>query len=289
MAWRVNREAAVFLGGGRAALMQLAHPFVAHAVEQHSATRADPQGRFVRTFLHVNAMVFGPFDAAVRAARGVHKIHERITGVIAEDGGRYRVGDPYAANDADALMWVHATLLDTAVQVYELVVGPLTDRDKERYYEESRSFAYLFGIPDAVQPRGWRGFRSYWDDMVRSDTLAAGRVARDIGRFLFLPPSRSVAPVADWYKIVTAGLLPPRFRDELGLRYDGAERALFAASVAAAKAAVRVAPRGVRYVPAYVDARRRLAGKGPYRLGRWAEKLVLRATRRPAVRTARSA
>ena len=33
MLWRVNRESIAFLGGGRAALLQLAHPFVAHAVD----------------------------------------------------------------------------------------------------------------------------------------------------------------------------------------------------------------------------------------------------------------
>ena len=33
--WRVDREAAIFLGAGRALLLQLAHPCVATAIEQH--------------------------------------------------------------------------------------------------------------------------------------------------------------------------------------------------------------------------------------------------------------
>src|SRR5262245_31878617 len=51
--WEVNKEAISFLGGGRAALLQLAHPWVAWAIEHHSSTREDPVGRFQRTFLHV--------------------------------------------------------------------------------------------------------------------------------------------------------------------------------------------------------------------------------------------
>src|SRR3954465_5488285 len=69
ISWRVNREAVIMLGGGRAALLQLAHPYVAYAVDQHSKTRNDPIGRFKRTFENVFAMVFGDLDSAVACAR----------------------------------------------------------------------------------------------------------------------------------------------------------------------------------------------------------------------------
>jgi uncharacterized protein (DUF2236 family) len=48
--WQVDREAAIFLGAGRALLLQLAHPWISAAVEQHSDTFANPIGRFHRTF-----------------------------------------------------------------------------------------------------------------------------------------------------------------------------------------------------------------------------------------------
>src|SRR5512134_1060202 len=69
--WRIGADLALFLGGGRAALLQLAHPHVAHAVDQHSRTRADVVGRFQRTFRNVFAMVFGDLDDAFAAARRV--------------------------------------------------------------------------------------------------------------------------------------------------------------------------------------------------------------------------
>jgi uncharacterized protein (DUF2236 family) len=50
LTWRVDREAAIFLGAGRALLLQLAHPWVAAAITEHSRTLADPIGRFHRTF-----------------------------------------------------------------------------------------------------------------------------------------------------------------------------------------------------------------------------------------------
>ena len=60
--WKVNREAALFLGAGRAALLQLAHPWVAVALDQHSNLREDPLARFHNTFRVVFTMIFGTLE-----------------------------------------------------------------------------------------------------------------------------------------------------------------------------------------------------------------------------------
>src|SRR5690242_5018849 len=69
VSWQVDREAAIFLGAGRALLLQLAHPWVAAAIEQHSETFADPLRRFHRTFSIVFTMVFGTLEQSFGAAR----------------------------------------------------------------------------------------------------------------------------------------------------------------------------------------------------------------------------
>jgi uncharacterized protein (DUF2236 family) len=79
-AWRLAGDLGVFLGGGRAALLQLAHPMVAYAVAHHSRARGDVLGRFQRTFRHVFAMAYGELDDALSAARRVHAIHTRVHG-----------------------------------------------------------------------------------------------------------------------------------------------------------------------------------------------------------------
>ena len=45
LTWRVGREAALFLGAGRALLLQLAHPWVATSIAEHSRTLVDRVGR----------------------------------------------------------------------------------------------------------------------------------------------------------------------------------------------------------------------------------------------------
>lgn len=278
ISWEVNRESVVMLGGGCAALLQLAHPFVAHAVDQHSATRSDPVGRFSRTFGHVFAMVFGDLEHALASARRVHDVHVKIRGRIKENVGAFARGDRYHANDEAALLWVHATLLATALDVYERLVRVLSHDERERYYEESKLFAYLFGIPDEILPPTYRDFARYYDDMIASDVIAVGAPAAEMRSFLFQPPTPAHAPAALWFEMFTAGLLPPKLRAQFGFPFGRVEREVFDRSIPMLRAARRVAPRRLRYFPAYLEAERRMAGK-PERdpIGRWLEKVALRS------------
>ena len=90
LTWRVDREAAIFLGAGRALLLQLAHPWVAAAISEHSRTFADPVGRFHRTFNITFTMVFGTLDQALAASRRLHRRHAAVTGILPQAAGRYR-------------------------------------------------------------------------------------------------------------------------------------------------------------------------------------------------------
>src|SRR6266566_5987919 len=113
--WQVDREAAVFLGAGRALLLQLAHPWVAAAIAAQSQVFADPLGRFHRTFNVMFTMVFGTPDQALATARRLYHRHATIAGVLPEAIGPFAAGSSYYANDVPALRWVHATLVETAL------------------------------------------------------------------------------------------------------------------------------------------------------------------------------
>src|ERR1700723_1931076 len=80
--WRVNRESAVFLGAGRAALLQLAHPWVAVALAQHSNLLHDPVGRFHSTFRVIYTMLFGTRGQATEASKQLYRLHTGIRGEL---------------------------------------------------------------------------------------------------------------------------------------------------------------------------------------------------------------
>lgn len=261
MVWRIDREAAVFLGAGRALLLQLAHPWVAAAIAEHSHTLCDPIGRFHRTFGVVFTMVFGTTEEAVAAARRLHRRHAAIEGVLGETVGGYPAASSYRANDVAALCWVFATLMDSAVVAFELVNPPLSAAERERYYAESRLFAGFFGIPQAALPADWQAFAEYFRQMLGSDELAVGRAARAIAAELFAGAA-SGWRIPRWYRGLTAEMLPQRLCREFGLGGRDEERA-----ARRALAVIRVCyphlPSRLRWVGPYQEACARLAGRRP--------------------------
>jgi uncharacterized protein (DUF2236 family) len=258
--WRIDREAAVFLGAGRALLLQLAHPWVAAAIAQHSRSLTDPIGRFHRTFSVVFTMVFGTTGQALSAARRLHRRHTAISGTLREAAGAFAAGSPYCSNDVAALRWVHATLTDTALLAYQLVNPPMSAQDRERYYADARLFAALFGIPQSALPQSWADFARYVDDMLTSDTLAVGSAARSIAAELFSGAgTRLRAPF--WYRALTASLLPPRLRDAFELPYGPSELRSVERVLAVFCHVHPWVPARLRYVAPYHEALARLAGR----------------------------
>ncbi len=269
VAWRVGGDLAVFLGGGRAALLQLAHPMVAYAVDQHSATRSDIVGRFQRTFRNVFAMVFGELDAALFAARRVHQIHTRIRGTIPIDVGAWKAGTPYHANDADALRWVHATLTDTTIAVRERLDGALPVAIKDAYTIEMNRFARLFAIPVALLPQSWAEHVAYMERTL--PTLAVAPVAREMAAFLIGRASPAQPALGRIAEAMTVDLLPPRLAAEFGLRRSRWSAAGVSVAVRAFSPLYRQLPRQLVAIPARSAAERRIAGLPPSKRIAWAE------------------
>jgi uncharacterized protein (DUF2236 family) len=258
--WAIQKESLVFLGAGRAALLQLAHPFVGQAIEEHSETTVAPHVRFVRTFERVFAMVFGDLDEAFAAARRTWGVHRVIRGTLPVAVGSHAAGAPYEANAEPALEWVHATLWDTSVRVHELVLGPIEPARKERYYEETKRFAALFGLRAERLPASWSDFQRYVEAMLASDVITVSPAARRIAGFLLRPPTAAARPFFRWYSAITASLLPARLREQLDLPFGRSERALVRASLPALRAVHRALPDALRTLPAYRAGMRRVAG-----------------------------
>jgi uncharacterized protein (DUF2236 family) len=261
MVWRVDREAAVFLAAGRALLLQLAHPWVAAAIAEHSRSLDDPIGRFHRTFGLVLTMVFGSTDEAIGAARRLYRRHAAIGGFLGESAGAFAAGSVYRANDLGALRWVFATLADSALVAFELVNPPLSPEERERYYAESRLFAAFFGIPQSALPPSWPAFAAYVDETIGSDALAVGAAARGVAAELFAGAGTGWRRPPFWYRALTAGISPERLRGEFGLAYGPAEQRAAKRAIAVLRCLYPRLPSRVRWVGPYHEACGRLAGR----------------------------
>jgi uncharacterized protein (DUF2236 family) len=220
---QVNGETILLLGGGRALLMQLAHPLVARGVAEHSDFRSDPFSRLQRTLEAVSTIVFGSEAEARATAAAVRAVHDRVT------------GPGYQANDPDLLMWVHATLVDTALRMHARFIGSLTADEAEAYYQESKLIAELLGVPADRQPADLAAFRLYVRAMVGSLAGGVSDEAKALARSVLHPRLPwVVGPLAAVGRELTVGLLPHPLRQAYGFRW-GTRRnaALLAASLSA--------------------------------------------------------
>jgi uncharacterized protein (DUF2236 family) len=260
LTWRVDREAAVFLGAGRALLLQLAHPWVASAIAEHSSTFADPIGRFHRTFDVVFTMVFGSLDQALAAAGRLHRRHAGIVGHLPQAIGPFDQGSLYCANEVSALRWVHATLVDTALMIHDLVLPALSAEERERYWAESLRFAALFGLTPADLPPDWASFAAYNAAMVQSDILTVSPAACEIALQIFAGGGTWLR-LPRWYQALSVQMLPERLRTGFGFPFDDHERRAAAAGLSWIRSIYPALPTRLRTVGPYQEAQARLLGR----------------------------
>ena len=236
---RVNRENILLLGGGRALLMQIAHPKVAAGVDEHSDFRSHPIHRLRRTIRMTMAIVFGDRETALSAVRAVNKVHANVR------------GQDYRALDPDLLLWVHATLADTALVTYETFIQPLQLREREDFYQEFKLLGELLGIPRDRFPESFGDFRIYLDQMMSADgpVQVDGR-ARELAAQILRPRVRLIpGPVMVPLNVVTTGLLPPALREQYGLRWEKGEQRTYQLAVSVLPRIIAITPPLIRVWP----------------------------------------
>ncbi len=220
VSWRVFREPMVLASGGRALLMQVAHPLVAAAVVEHSTYEADPWRRLARTLGVMGKMVFGPPGQSERQARSLARLHATIS-------GRALDGTSYSASEPDLLAWVWATLVDTALVAFESSRGRLNEADRERYYDEQKLIAFACGVPATSCPATMSDFDDFLRQSIAED-LQVTPGAKAIASAVLRPPFREpfgMLATPPFY-LLTVGLLPESLRQRYELTWSPAHREL---------------------------------------------------------------
>lgn len=263
MTWTVHREVAVLIAWGPAVLLQFAHPLIAQGVADHSTFRTQRWGRVRRLHATLNAMLdlcFGSEDEGRAAIARINAIHDRVYGRLPRAAGRFAIGTGYSAHDPTLLAWVHATLLEMNLRVYELFVGSLPIEAKDRYCAEAAAIELPLGISEGRLPRTFAELQRYSTTMLASGELAVGDVARDLARALLYPPVPLIArPGIWWTRLVTIGLLDPAIRAAYGFSWDRRKERLLRGSARVIRTLLPLAPSVIRHWPA-ARSRRHAAG-----------------------------
>jgi len=232
------------------------------ALSQHSSLLSNPIARFHSTFRIVFTMIFGSSAQAFAASRSLYQLHTRIRGELPSAVAGYARGSHYEANSLPALIWVYATLVESAALAYECVLPPLTRAEKDTYFAESKVLAGLFGIPAKALPQDWRAFGVYMQEMCASAALGVDERARTMALGL-LSGAGSWVKSPQWYRAMTAAWLPQRLREEFGLALGDAEERIVEKAQWWLPRVYRLLPSSVRFTGPYHEARARLAGRRP--------------------------
>lgn len=239
MHWRVYKNPiALAVGGVAAVLLEFADARIRSGVWDHSTYKADPIGRSKRTGIAAMVGVYGPQAAARRVIQGVTNMHTRVVGNTPN-------GEAYKALDVELLDWVSATAGYGFLNAYDRFVEPLTEAEKNRFYEEAHPIARLYGVK--YSPSTQADFMAMMDKLVPrfephpivEEFLAiiqSGKAAPNAPKFLHKALARA-----------SVSLLPPVVRDKLALgrEYDltTVDRlALKAAGALAEKIAIKGSP-----------------------------------------------
>lgn len=207
----VHSDAAMFIGGIRALLLQSLHPLAMAAVDQHSGFRGDPWGRLQRTSTFLAETTFGTEEMAQRAVDIVHAVHKRVTGIAPD-------GRPYEANDPHLLLWVHIAEVDSFLTAFNRYGHrALTAAERDTYVAQTAHVARMLGAeePPTTVAELAECMARFRPELTSTDA------ARRTARYLLIRPPVPLAlrPGYTALSAAAVGLMPRWTRVPLRLPY----------------------------------------------------------------------
>jgi uncharacterized protein (DUF2236 family) len=206
-----------------------------------------PIKRARTTFTYLAVAMAGSDAQKAAFRRAVDRAHAEV----------YSTADSpvqYNAFDPDLQLWVAACLYKGGVDFYRMFVGEMDEQDADRHYRDGMVLGTTLQVPAEMWPPDRAAFDRYWqeqldkvhiDDTVRDYLypIAVGRV-----RAVALPESLRRLPES-LALLITTGVLPQRFRDEMRLSWDAAKQRRFDRVIAVLRTVNNLMPRFVRRFP----------------------------------------
>ncbi|KAL4925691.1 oxygenase MpaB family protein [Aspergillus undulatus] len=245
---------AIILGGGAAAiLLQVAHPGVAKGVNYHSSFASRPVDRLRTTMTYVYSMLFATPTEKKKIIELVHRAHSTVQ------------GPDYTADDPAAQLWVAATLYAVGIDLYEQIFGVMDEEKAEQTYREYVVLGASLRVPLEMWPKDREAFWTYWDEQLASFEICDE--AKNVAQELLYNPKlpfyfKMMMPTL---RLMTAEMLPPKLRDEYGLKSNKRRKRLYKSTMVLTKATYPFMPRTIRTYPVkfYMkDMRKRMAKYG---------------------------
>jgi uncharacterized protein (DUF2236 family) len=249
MARRVHGERSVgLLYGQRALLIGALEPLTYTGTMASTKSAEWPFTRLARTAKIQETVFLGTRAEADRALTAVHRLHERIEGTLAEAAGPHPAGAAYSAFDPKLMLWTLAVIADSGRAMYETMVRPLSEDEREALWQDYVRFGELFGLPAGEVHGSYREFRAWWQERLASPDLHATPHALEMAPLVAFRQPVPVPARANLVaqNLVVKGTLPPRVREIFGIGWSRAHETAFRSIAAGHRRARWAMPRQVR-------------------------------------------
>lgn len=222
----IIREGVCLLGGVVAILMQVAHPKVALAISEHSNFQEDVWHRINSTLTYLYLALLGTVGEGEKLATVVKLRHVRVRA-----GGKEM---PYAASNADLLLWVNATVYSGMVNAFERAFGPMEEDLAVHVLQRFGRLGRLL-LADSEEfewPESREDFDEYWHKTYKTLTIHPKESKKLQETFFniqkYVPwPSKIILVVAmPFLQAYATGCLPYEIRKQYGLNSTKSTRAL---------------------------------------------------------------
>lgn len=249
MARRVQGERSVgLLYGQRALLIGALEPLTYTGTMLSTAAGDYPFTRLARTAKIQETVFLGTRAEADKALAAVHRLHERVKGTLPEAAGVHAAGTSYSAFDPELMLWTLAVIADSGRAMYETMVRPLSEGEREALWQDYVRFGELFGLPRSEVPASYREFRDWWEGKLSSPDLQATEHGLEMAPLVAfkqpvpLPARGNLAT----QNLIVKGTLPPRVREIFEIRWTPFHERAFGTITASHRRAHRAFPRQVR-------------------------------------------
>jgi len=249
MARRVHGDRAVgLLYGQRALLIGALEPLTYTGTMLSTSAGDWPFTRLARTAKIQETVFLGTREEADRALAAVHRLHERIKGELPEAAGGHPAGSAYSAFDPELMLWTLAVIADSGRAMYETMVRPLSEAEREQLWQDYVLFGELFGLPRSEVPASYPEFRAWWDGKLASPNLQATPHGLEFAPLVAFeqPVPAAARGNIKMQNLIIKGTLPPRVREIFGIPWSPAHERTFRAIAATHRRARHAFPRQMR-------------------------------------------
>jgi uncharacterized protein (DUF2236 family) len=228
-------------------IMQLARPAVGYAVVESRVESGQvmrhPVRRWRNTVTYISVAIMGTPGEREICRRAVNYSHAQV---------RSTPDSPvsYSAFDPQLQLWVAACLYRGMSDLYTLLHGPADGPTADAIYRESSLIGTTLQVSGNMWPADRAAFERYWENSLREI-----RIDPPVRRYLevlttlgYLPRPLSAA-FGPLNRFLTAGFLPPPFRDQMQLSWTERDQRHFEYLIQTIATVNRVLPSSIRRFP----------------------------------------